>query len=632
MNRTPRNVAIGCFVLAALALPNCGQGAGPTLEHQTSATLDAPSGSDAAESGNVPVGAVRRVATIENLVSLAPGFVTLSGFVHQTAGTEPIVVAAWIDGIKSATVPAIDPHVSKMGDVTESGFVIDLAVTAGDHLVCAAPSMAGPDERDCAEFDVESVQVEAHDVPILLTGVTPTPTGAVDVRGVLPGSTGAAMSWITVSTEVGVITAYDTDEPVTHIEVIKRTFRLELQGLRDGTYLVCPGLSGLTVEIAEATADTARACGTVIVGMNSIGTTGRPIRIEAVGPPPDHPLYGIKRDGGVSVQLVDGSILWLFGDSSERAADGSLRYFINNTAAWASADAPTVTRDAVLPGTRPALFAEPPPGTCKTSKYSKAALWPESAVAIPQDDGTDRVVVFMSKVCLGTDWLDIENVGLAVVEVRYDPADPPIDRAIRGAVTQPDLWASSVGYGRALLLGPDGSLYGYWCGDFPDDWTSCRVARVAPDDETDPAAWRYWNGGKWTESDSWTSVESDAAAMELPDSKQYELPIAAFGVTYDGGFDAYLMVYSPWPGFGFRADVRVSDAPVGPWTEPIGIALPDCIGEIEGLVGHCYAVTPQMQLCDEGMFAGGYFDMVCDDDLARYFTFVTPFVVTHRET
>jgi hypothetical protein len=70
------------------------------------------------------------------------------------------------------------------------------------------------------------------------------------------------------------------------------------------------------------------------------------------------------------------------------------------------------------------------------------------------------------------------------------------------------------------------------------------------------------------------------------------LSIAAFRVTYDDGFDADLMVYSPWPGFGVQATVHASCAPVSPWTEPIEIALPDCTGEIEWLLGRCSAVTP----------------------------------------
>jgi hypothetical protein len=644
VSKTTRWFAIGSFALLATLLPNCGQETAPapgnqippTLEGETlpRVTVREPDGdrSNAAEFENTPDEPSQAVVIIENAVTLAPGFVTISGFAGQTTETQPIEVTAWVDGVAAGSALAIDRHLSETGDVGHSGFVIDLAVAEGTHLACIAPSMRGPDEGDCIDVEVEPVDIEVDDVGIVLTGVTPDPTGVVDVRGVIAGSMEQGIAAITVSTDVGVVTAHGADEPVTRLEVNERTFRLELQDLQDGAYLICPGLSGLTVAARGATPDTTQACGTVIVGAISIGTTGRPVLIEPVSPPADHPLHEIQRDAGISVPLIDGSTLWLFGDSSEWTTDGRMRYFVNNTAAWASADAPTVTRDGVLPNDRPALFAEPPPGICDASEFWKAALWPESAVAIPQDDGTDRVVVFMSKVCLGSEWLDIDNVGFALAEYRYDPADPPIDRPIRGVITQPDLWPSSVGYGRALLHGPDGSLYGYWCGEFPDNWTSCSVARVAPETEADPIAWSFWNGGDWTDADAWTSVESDAVAMELPGSQQYPLPIAAFGVTYADDFDAYLMVYSPWPGFSRRAAVRASETPVGPWTESIDISLPGCVGEVSGLEVHCYAVTPQTQLCDEGMFAGGYFDLACDDGRARYFTFEVPFVVTQRES
>ena len=46
---------------------------------------------------------------------------------------------------------------------------------------------------------------------------------------------------------------------------------------------------------------------------------------------------------------------------------------------------------------------------------------------------------------------------------------------------------AEAGYGRALLLGPDDLLYGYECGTYPDNWGPCRVARVRPEQLTDPA-------------------------------------------------------------------------------------------------------------------------------------------------
>jgi len=376
----------------------------------------------------------------------------------------------------------------------------------------------------------------------------------------------------------------------------------------------------------------ADGCGTVVIGgpaegVNA-GATGRAIGIEAVGPAPDHPLYLMERDGGVSAELSDGSTIWLFGDTALRDNDGSLQFFIHNTAAEAAADDPLTTRDAVTSGGEPALFAEAPAGMCAGARFGDPALWPESAVAIPQPDGTDRVVEVMSKVCMGNDWLDIEGIGSAISEYIYDPRDPPADRAIRGTVTQPDLSPSRAAFGRALLAHPDGVLYGYHCGDFPDAWGPCRVAQVAPADVTEPSAWRMWNGGDWRSASSWVQSRDAAAAMDVPGAEAEMLPVAAFGVVNDPHLDVYLMVYTPWPGFCGQLAVRVSTTPVGPWTEPLEIAVPGCGPEPGAPSAVCYAGTPQMQLCDGAGFAGGYFDSMTNLGVARYLTFVMPLEVS----
>jgi hypothetical protein len=237
----------------------------------------------------------------------------------------------------------------------------------------------------------------------------------------------------------------------------------------------------------------------------------------------------------------------------------------------------------------------------------------------------------MSKVCLGDDWLDIETVGFAVVEYRYDPADPPIDQPIQGEVTQPHLADADAGYGRALVLDTDGFLYGYECGSFHDDWGPCHVARVRPEQVTDPTAWRFWDGGDWTDTLTWVPEPAAAAAMALPGDERTALPVAAFGVTCHEGDGTHLMVYSPWPGFSGVLAVRASDTPVGPWTEAVEITFPNCGGGVDDMNEYCYAATPQTQLCEPGTFAGGYYDMLTDVGAARYYTFSTPFVVVHGE-
>ncbi len=621
-------------LLAATALlaPACGAAPDPTgrgdAEFNTLPPVAVPTVTAPAvtvPSATVPTVTAPPVGVIERAAVTAPGYVTVSGWIQTSEPNAGFAVTAWVDGVPVASVLADHADETTTIGTTESDFAFDLPLSAGDHVACVTPATAPDEPLDCIDLEVAPPAETVEDGTILLTAVRPDPTGSVDVRGVVTGSMAPDQVEITTRTDLMAATA--------RVAVIDGGFRFELDGLADGTYRLCPTTTGITIDtdaVGEST-----TCGTAVIGALSVGTTGRAAGIEAVAPELDHPLHLMERDGGISVELGDGSTLWFFGDTMELRADGSMRYFVHNTAAWASAEAPTLTRDVAW--NEPVLFAAPPAGTCDGSEFSKAALWPESAVAIPQDDGTDRVVVVMSKVCLGATWLDIETVGFAVAEYRYDPTDPPIDQPIRGDVTQPDLADADAGFGRALLLETDGFLYGYECGTYPDDWGPCRVARVRPEQVTDPGAWRYWNGNDWTAAASWVPDEDAAAAMELPGDAHTGLPVAAFGVTHHEGDDTqvlgdtHLMVYSPWPGFCGVLAVRASDTPVGPWTDAVEITFPNCSGRIAGLDEHCYAGTPQTQLCEPDMFAGGYYDMLTDVGAARYYTFITPFVVVHDD-
>lgn len=601
--------------LTALVVASCGVSADPAFNGSAgnADTVTLPPVAlpidalppDAAPPATPPNDTVATDGAIELATVTAPGYVTLTGWAQGSEFNARVALTAWLDGAPVGTALA-----EPTADAVEQRFAFDLPVAPGEHVACVAPSTTSLETPlDCVELEMEPPAEPVEDGTILLTAVGPDPAGTIAVRGVITGSNHPERIDVT------------TETATRRVDVDDGTFRFDLQGLEDGTYHICPNDFGIT--IGDDPVDRSTTCATAIVGPLGIGTTGRAATIDSVAPAVDHPLHLMERDGGISVELTDGSTLWFFGDTTNT----SVSYFVNNTAAWASADAPTTTRDVAA--ARPVLFAAPPPGTCTGADFGDAALWPESAVALPQEDGTDRVVVVMSKVCVGDNWLDIETVGFAVVEYRYDPADPPIDDPIRGEVTQPHLADADAGYGRALLHEPDGFLYGYECGTYPDDWGPCHVGRVRPEQVTDPTAWRYWNGGDWTDPRSWSPNETAAQAMQLPGDPETALPVAAFAVTYDEVFDTHLMVYSPWPGFCNVLAIRASDTPVGPWTDAVEITFPGCGTTDNGADEYCYAATPQMQLCEHEMFAGGYYDMKTDEGAARYYTFAAPLVVVH---
>lgn len=381
-------------------------------------------------------------------------------------------------------------------------------------------------------------------------------------------------------------------------------------------------------------ADANLGCRTIRVESNPVVGPGAGVSsVDVVGPAPSSPLRGIDRDAGVSTRLADGSLLWFFGDSFAVHPDGSLRYFVNNTAAWASAAQPTVTRDGSTPQGHPHPFVTPvapfdvacPPGW-------SPAMWPASAVALPPaPNGTQRIIVHLANVCL--DGTSIRSRGMAVAEWTYDPAAPPIGRALRGRVLEQNLFSADAEYGTATLLDGDW-LYLYQCGRpsdgrtgiiWPNDpeYTGCTVARVDPADVADAGAHEFWTGGS-----NWSDDPRDAATMDMPGNPDGNplLPVASLSVADDPHF-GHVMVYSPWPGYTTEVAIRTAPGPTGPWSEASIVRLPGCFEWAAGSERHCYAGTAQPWRSVPGRLGIGYYDQLVAVGPARgsYLAASTPF-------
>ena len=326
-------------------------------------------------------------------------------------------------------------------------------------------------------------------------------------------------------------------------------------------------------------------------------------------PPPGHPLPGLDRDAGISAPLSDGSTIWFFGDTAERDPRGGTRFFVIGSAAWSAPGEPTVTQDPVV-GDRVQTFADPSaafPACPPEAPY--AGMWPTAAVVDPED--ANRVLLWMANICLGSGGAVVSR-GTSVAEWRYTPGEPPVDAPIKVTMLNEVLLADRV-IGAAVVDGPD--VYTYTCapgelsgwanlrpGQPTPDPGRCDVQRVRPDGVADASRYEAWDGETWT-----AGAAPEALVLPPPVSPRPEPPVPSgqFSVSRTPDGAAFVMLYTPWPGYVGAGDVRVAASPQGPWSAPVRFPLPGC--DIDYLSA-CYAVNLQPHFSTPGRLAFGYYD------------------------
>jgi hypothetical protein len=501
----------------------------------------------------------------------------------------PLVSGTSANGVASAPRPDV---AAALGVDPNHGFSLPITpIQPGQHTVCVAVLNRGfgsDQSLGCATTNVSDRRPQGG-----LTAVTP-----------MAGGVGATLKG----------TVADPDHPTTavtlHVDVdgvektttaANGTFSIPMS-LSSGAHSICVTATDLTGTASGLTGDASFTCGAVFLttqsGGASIGTTGSPSVLGQVGPAASSPIAGVDRDDGLSVQLHDGSILWLWGDSSETDLAGNLKYFVSGTASWAASGTPRLTTDAVSGGA-PVRFATPISWGAPCATGEKQVDWPISASVQPKTATTDRVIVFLENVCLGPLGTGSSR-GLAVADWTYDSNNPPAGQPIVAHILDQQIRPTR-SYGQSSFLDPVANLlYAYSCQLPPTTFDlgaygPCTVSRVSPDQVDVSADYQYWNGTGWS-----TDV-TQAAAMTMPDLVDGSgndipvFPVAAFTTRYDATTGLYVMAYSPWPGFTDQLVVRVATSPTGPWTSPVQVFLPGCHDSIGTSSFLCYAGTAQPQ-------------------------------------
>ena len=576
----------------------------------------------------VTVPALDPFGAIDAIVA-TPGGLRVDGWAIDPETSAPIEVGVLLDGspvlVEPADLPR--PDLAGFGAGTAHGFSFPFPAPTGAHQVCVIASNVGagaPTWLGCRDVSVPAPPPDRRPAGSV-TAVTPVGTSAVRVRGTAADP----------DTPAPVTVRIAVDGASTVVAATGGAYDATITGLAPGSHQVCvtavdaPSGGGAGALVGDRT----WPCGTVVLGAVAVGSTGAPSGPPTpVGPAAGHPLAAIDRDAGISVALRDGSVLWLFGDSSQVDRGGNLQYFVNNTAAWAPAGASTATQDAA-PGGAPVQFVAPTGAAwiCPADRPTRA-MWPLSAVRTDGSGQRDVVTAFFGNVCLGDEPLEIEPRGVALVRWTYDPASPPAGQAITGTVVTQQLFPVGQEYGTAATT--DGTyVFGYDCDappdgpgvEWPDQFGPCTLGRVPVASAGTRSAWTYWSGGGWTANEA-------SAAPVVPGSSggdDPKAPVASMTVAWDEVHDVYVMAYSPWPGFTDRIFVRVATAPQGPWSDVVEVALPGCDDTI-GRDGYlCYAGTVQPQLSSPGLLGLGYYDQLVavGPNRGQYLTVTVPFTV-----
>ncbi len=274
-------------------------------------------------------------------------------------------------------------------------------------------------------------------------------------------------------------------------------------------------------------------------------------------------------DGGASVPLPGGRILWLLADSvvgevvEGRHGPGSA--IVNNAIVVHAVS----RRPSEPPGpdsvTR--LFGPPPRAGANSAwlmpdgqdgpiEDARSWFWPTGGGAVVPGSGSERLVLFYTRVrrpggaADGTIW-NFEAAATTAAVIA-NPADRPAawrvethDLGPVGRSARRMTWGVGVlpEGGDVLLLGLD---------DTDKLNKKAILARAPAGALHDPGAWRYWSGGAWSFDRADTAPVCDGVSDEF---------------SIHRGGRVWVMIHME-PMFGTRIMLRTAPAPEGPWSEP----------------------------------------------------------------
>lgn len=278
-------------------------------------------------------------------------------------------------------------------------------------------------------------------------------------------------------------------------------------------------------------------------------------------------------DSAGSIDLGDGRVLWLFGDSviSENSNGLRMGTFVRNSVAIQSGY----------------VFSGPVRYYWRTVSKGKQAFFnsPEVEWFWPGHGSIvrDRLIVFLLQLRSLKTGLGFEAVGWYVAIIS-NPDDDPDNWSIK-YVRGPDTYGQIVG--SAAVLKDDKYLYAF--GSDEPATHEAHLLRWSLDDiyrgKISKPEW--WFNGRW-------------ARRRSPTPKPRPLFVGAteYSVHFDRDLGKYIQIQT----FGFGAasiGVRMADRPEGPWSEPKIIYTPDHAGVKMPII---YSAKAHPELRGDGLF------------------------------
>ncbi len=273
----------------------------------------------------------------------------------------------------------------------------------------------------------------------------------------------------------------------------------------------------------------------------------------------------VGRDGGYS-GILNGSVVWLYGDTFLTNPNAEGQTLISDSWAWTTdldastgitgfqqrsdtAGAPTMI--LTLTAAEQA-FNDAHQGTsCQQQPCgARWALWPGAMLADPT---RSRALVFYQLVSAQPGNFNFQTVGYSVASWQ-NFADLPQRPVINPSAEHPDLLftGNEPSFGAGALTVGD-TLYAYGC-DTSELSVACKLGRVALGSETDRSAWTYYAG-----NETWSSQLGDAVAVFTGNF--------IMNVSWNAYLQQYVAVYnSP---LAQNVMMRTAPNPEGPWSREV---------------------------------------------------------------